>query len=71
MIGHVSRDSTAVEAREKPVLKKREKKKPKKRGRPKKGEEPTREPKRLDRQLKMTQVERLTDLPKEKLNNSP
>lgn len=64
LVGHVSRDSTAVEAREKPLLKKKEGKKPKKRGRPKKGEEPPKEPKRLDRQLKMTQEERLADLPK-------
>lgn len=64
VVGHVSRDSTAIEAREKPLLKKKEDKKPKKRGRPKKGEERPKEPKRLDRQLKMTQEERLADLPK-------
>ncbi|MDA1337722.1 MAG: transposase [bacterium] len=64
LVGHVSRDSTAVEAREKPLRKKKEEKKRKKRGRPKKGEERPKESKRLDRQLKMTQEERLADLPK-------
>jgi len=63
LIGHVSRDSTAIEGREKPVRKKK-KKKPKKRGRPKKGEERPKELKRLDKQLEMTQKERLDDLPK-------
>ena len=64
LVGHVSRDSTAVKAREKPLLKKKEDTKPKKRGRPRKGEERPKEPKRLDRQLEMTQAERLSDLPK-------
>ncbi len=64
LLGHVSRDSTAINAREKPLLKKKKGKKSKKRGRPKKGEERPKEPKRLDRQLKMTQEERLEDLPK-------
>ena len=61
---HVSRDSTAIEAREKPLRKEKKPKKPKKRGRPKKGEERPKVPKRLDRQLTMTQEERLADLPK-------
>lgn len=64
IVGHVSRDSTAIEGREKPLPKKKEEKKPKKRGRPKKGEERPKEPKRLDKQLEMTQEERLADLPK-------
>jgi len=64
LIGHISRDSTAIEGREKPLRKKKEKKKQKKRGRPKKGEECPKKPKRLDRQLEMTQQERLDDLPK-------
>lgn len=64
IIGHVSRDSTSIEGREKPRLKKKEDKKPKKRGRPKKGTELPKEPKRLDKQLEMTQQERLDDLPK-------
>ena len=60
-VGHISRDSTAINAREKPT---RKEKKSKKRGRPKKGEERPKEPKRLDSQLKMTQKERVDDLPK-------
>lgn len=64
IVGHVSRDSTAIEARERPTLKKKEQKKCKKRGRPKKGEEIPKELKRLDKQLEMTQKERLNDLPK-------
>ena len=64
MVGHVSRDSTKIEAREKPLRKKKEEKKRKKRGRPKKGEEHSKKSKRLDNQLEMTQEERLTDLPK-------
>jgi transposase len=64
VVGHVSRDSTAIEGREKPMPKKKEDKKRKKRGRPKKGEEQPKEPKRLDKQLEMTQEERLDELPK-------
>jgi len=65
VVGHVSRDSTAIEAREKPLRKKKREKIAKKRGRPKKGEKPRcQEPKRLDKQLVMTQQERLDDLPK-------
>ncbi len=45
--------------------KENEEKKPKKRGRPKKGEVgPEQEVKRLDKQIKMTQEERLANLPK-------
>lgn len=73
IVGHISRDSTAIEAREKCVVKKRKvakqavQKMP--RGRPKKGEaralkEPAKES-RLERQLKMNSVaEMLADLPK-------
>lgn len=50
LIGHVSRDSTAIEARENPAVKVKEEKKPKKRGRPKKGEERIKEPTRLEKQ---------------------
>lgn len=65
LVGHVSRDSTAIEAREKPVRKEKKEKKLKKRGRPKKGEKrPEKDPKRLDKQLQMTQQERIDDLPK-------
>ena len=47
LVGHISRDSTAIEAREKPIKKVRktaDEKKPKKRGRPKKGEEKVKTP---------------------------
>jgi hypothetical protein len=69
LIGHVSRDATEIEGREKAVrafipkaLPKRGKKK---RGRPKKGEKRPAPPlKRLERQLKMSLPEMLADLPK-------
>lgn len=66
IVGHISRDATAIEAREKPVraapatpeTPKR------KRGRPKKGEVVAqKEPRRLERQASMTLAEMLTDLP--------
>ena len=66
LVGHISRDATAIEAREKPV-------KPalpapktpkRKRGRPKKGEAiAKKEPRRLERQAGMTLAEMLADLP--------
>jgi hypothetical protein len=69
IIGHISRDSTEIEAREKPV------RTPvvavpveptRKRGRPKKGEPSAPpEPTRLERQTKMTLTEMIDDLPKE------
>lgn len=69
IICHISRDSTEIEAREKP--RKREKaeaesdegKSMRKRGRPKKGEERIKEPTRLERQQAMTLEEMLEDLP--------
>ncbi len=68
IVGHISRDSTAIEAREKPIKKESkepEEKKPKKRGRPKKGEEPTKEPTRLEKQITgMSLPDMLEDLPK-------
>lgn len=68
IVGHISRDSTAIEAREKPVKKENSRvkeEKPKKRGRPKKGEERTKEPTRLERQIAgMSLTEMLDDLPK-------
>jgi hypothetical protein len=68
LIGHISRDSTAIEAREKAAKrpKNKEPDKPKrKRGRPKKGTPPTpKEEKRLERQQSMTLSEMLIDLPK-------
>jgi hypothetical protein len=66
IVGHISRDSTAIEAREKPVSKpKAEKKQPRKRGRRRKGEPaPRPEPRRIERQKNMTLAAMLADLPK-------
>ena len=70
LVGHISRDSTEIEAREKPqstpVEAASANSKPKrKRGRPKKGEQPAPpEPTRLERQTKKTLEEMLDDLPK-------
>lgn len=65
LVGHISRDSTAIEGREKPVRKApKQKAVPRKKGRPAKGEH--REPKertRLDRQLYQSAEEALEDLP--------
>ena len=64
LVGHVSRDATAIEGREKPTAKPKQPGKPKrKRGRPRKGEERPKEPSRLQRQQQMTLVEMLDDLP--------
>lgn len=69
LVGHIARDSTAIEAREKPVATAptvETAATPKKRGRPKKGEEkkPT-EPTRIQKQLNQSLPEMLSDLPKE------
>ncbi|MBT9149801.1 MAG: hypothetical protein DDT28_01238 [Dehalococcoidia bacterium] len=70
IIGHISRDSTKIEAREKPQKKaeskaeSNEEKPNRKRGRPKKGEERVKEPTRLERQKTMTLEEMLEELPK-------
>lgn len=77
LVGHISRDSTAIEAREKVCAEAKIKAKEKKAtecakkakektkcGRPKRGEErPPKELKRLERQLTMTLNEMLKDLP--------
>lgn len=66
LVGHVSRDSTAIEARE-AAIKKEPKTKPvnQSRGRPKKGEQPKpKPPTRLERQLKMTTVAQMTGVNK-------
>ena len=67
---HNSRDSTAIEAREKPAVKRKEpevlarNKKPAKRGRPKAGEEkPPKEPTRIEKQKTMSLEAMLKDLP--------
>ena len=66
IIGHISRDSTAIKAREKPLKKTTNEQSPaKKRGRPKKGEQRVKEPTRLEKQsLGMTIKAMLSDLPK-------
>jgi hypothetical protein len=65
LVGHISRDSTAIEAREMPARPAAKIKKPKRKlGRPKKGEPaPAKETKRLERQVSMTLSEMLADLP--------
>ncbi len=61
-VGHISRDSTAIEAREKPAAK--APKPRRKRGRPRTGEERTKEPSVLERQQDMVLCEMLDGLPK-------
>lgn len=64
LLGHISRDSTAIIGREKPAKKVKEPKKLRKRGRPAKGEK--REPavkKRLDRQVALSAEEAVQELP--------
>lgn len=65
IVMHVSRDSTEVQAREKPTKKETAAPEPKrKRGRPKKGEElPPKEPKRIEKQLTQTLEEAIAELP--------
>jgi hypothetical protein len=72
IILHNSRDSTAIEGREKPkrknsipLIDQENLKSARKRGRPKKGEErPVKEPTRIEKQQTMTLEEMLKDLPK-------
>ncbi len=65
IVGHNSRDSTAIDAREKPLKKKKVKKVAKKQGRPKKGEERIKEPTRLEKQASGIGLsDMLDDLPK-------
>jgi len=64
LVGHVSRDSTAIIAREKPAKKIKPPKVPKKRGRPAKGEKrPPAEPKRLEAQRSQSATEAIAQLP--------
>ena len=71
IVGHISRDSIAIKAREKPKKKNKVAdvsgiQKPKRKlGRPKKGEERVKEPTRLELQQSMTVEEMLEDLPKD------
>ena len=65
LVEHISRDATAIEAREKPAPKpKAAKPKRRKRGRPRKGEARAKEPRRLERQLTMSLPQMLADLPR-------
>ena len=65
LIEHISRDATAIEAREKPAPKpKAAKPRRRKRGRPRKGEARAKEPSRLERQLTMSLPQMLADLPR-------
>jgi hypothetical protein len=65
LVGHNSRDSTAIEAREKPAKKEPIKKIAAKRGRPKQGEERVKPLTRIERQANdMSLVDMLNDLPK-------
>jgi len=68
LVGHISRDSTAIKGHEKPApkvkKKSKEPEKPKKRGRPKKGEERSPvELKRIEKQLNQTLEQMLEELP--------
>jgi hypothetical protein len=64
LVGHISRDATAIEAREKPVKIEPPETPKRKPGRPKKGEVVEKEPRRLERQVGMSLPEMLSDLPK-------
>ena len=65
LVGHISRDSTAIVGREKSAKKvAKEPKSPRKRGRPAKGEQREMAPlKRLDRQVHQTTEEAIGELP--------
>jgi hypothetical protein len=65
LCGHISRDSTAIVAREKPVKKKEKPKVAKKRGRPKKGEKRKKEKRRLEEQPGRCLKKNLKELPKD------
>src|ERR1700674_4382283 len=61
LVGHISRDATAIEAREKPVKTAVSEPPKRKRGRPKKGEAvEKKEPRRLERQADMSLAEMLS-----------
>jgi len=66
LIGHISRDATAIVGNEKPAKKAKEdfKAKPAKRGRPKKGDvRVEKQEKRLNRQMNQTHKEAIEDIP--------
>ena len=65
LVGHISRDSTAIEAREKPVKVAAPEKPKYKSGRPRKGEQrPEKEVRRIERQPGMSLAAMLADLPR-------
>lgn len=64
LVGHISRDSTAIDAREKALKKEKPQREACKKGRPKKGEEKTVEVRRLELQPFRSLHENLADLPK-------
>jgi hypothetical protein len=64
LVGHISRDATAIEAREKPVQIAAPEMPKRKRGRPRKGEVVEKEARRLERQAAMSLAEMVDDLPK-------
>ena len=64
LVGHISRDATAIEAREKAVKVATPETPKRKRGRPKNGVVVEKEPRRLERQATMSLAEMLNDLPK-------
>jgi hypothetical protein len=63
LVGHISRDSTAIAGREEPVIKAKPAKSKRKRGRPRRGEEVPHEVRRLEVQPTRTLEENLKDLP--------
>ena len=64
LVGHISRDATAIEAREKPLKAARPEKTTQKRDRPRKGEERPKDIRRLERQSGMSLSRMLADLPR-------
>jgi hypothetical protein len=66
LVGHIARDSTAIDARERPAPKPVQAAPKRKRGRRRKDEPPPppKEPRRLERQGAMTLAEMLADLPR-------
>lgn len=65
IVGHISRDASAVEAREKPVKKKKPVKVPAKKGRPKKGETREKPLKTIEKQITQNLDEMIAGLPKD------
>jgi len=65
LVGHISRDATAIKGREKPAVKPRPAKSaPRKKGRPRRGEVRTPKPEtRLERQVRQSAAEALAELP--------